>query len=69
MFLTQRDFASAMETVEINVPILRDFDLSGYLHCFYSILFKLFIFELFHDKILKIIFRVHKIQEIPAENG
>ena len=58
-----------MKTVQINIPLLGNFDLLGYLHCFFSILLKLFIFELFHDKILKIIFRVHKIQEIPAENG
>ena len=69
MFLTQRDFASVMETVQINVHLLGSFELyTGYVH-FFSILFKLFIFQLFLDKVLKIVFRVHKIQEIPAENG
>ena len=69
MFLTQADFPSVMVTVQINVPLLGNFEFyTGYLH-FFSILFKLFIFQLFPDKILKIVFRVHKIQEIPAENG
>ena len=69
MFLTQRDFVSVMETVQINVPLLGNFEFyTNYLH-FFTILFKLFVFQLFPDKILKIVFRVYKIQEIPAENG
>ena len=33
MFLTQRVFASVMETVQINLPLLGNFDLyTGYLH-------------------------------------
>ena len=69
MCLTQRDFASVMETVQINVPVPGNFDFyTNYLH-FFPVLFKLFIFQLFPGKILKIVFRVYKIQEIPAENG
>ena len=69
MYLSQRDFASVMETVQINVPHLDNFDFyTNYLH-FFPILFKLFIFQLLPDKILKIIFRVYKIQEISVENG
>ena len=75
MFLTQRVFASVMETVQINIPLLGDFDLyKGYLH-FFSIIFKLFNFQLFTEKVLKIAFHVTKfesrtkIQEIPAANG
>ena len=69
MCLTQRDFASVMETVQINVPLLGNFDYYTNYFYFFPILFKLFIFQLFPDKILKIVFRVYKIQEIPAENG
>ena len=58
-----------METFQVNVTLLGNFDLyTKYLH-FFQILFKSFIFQLFSDKILKIVFRVYKIQEILAENG
>ena len=76
MDLTQRVFASVMESVQINVILLGDFEFyTAYLHSFFSILFKLLIFQLFPDKICKIVFRVTKlesetkIQEIPTENG
>ena len=60
MFLTQKVFASVMETVQTNVPLLGDFDLyTPYLH-FFSVLFKLFTFQLFPDKILKNGFLCHK---------
>ena len=46
MFLTQRVFASVMETVQINLPLLGNFDLyKGYLH-FLKFFFNLFIFQL-----------------------
>ena len=63
-----------METGQINVPLLGDFDLyTGYLHFLFSILFKLNNFQLFPEKIFKIVFPVTKlesgteIQEIPAK--
>ena len=60
MFLTQKVFAGVMETVQTNVPLLGDFDLyTPYLH-FFSVLFKLFNFQLFPDKILKNRFLCHK---------
>ena len=72
MFLTQRVFASVMETVQINVPLLGDFELyEGYLHFFQSYLNCL----IFSFLLKKIVFRVTKferrtkIQEIPAKNG
>ena len=56
MFLTQRVFASVMETVQINVPLLDDFELyEEYLHFFQSYL-NCLIFSFLLKKSLKLFF-------------
>ena len=69
MFLTQRDIASVMETVQIYVHLLGNFELYiGYHFFFFQYCVKCLFSNFFPDKILKIVFYVHKIQEILVKN-
>ena len=63
MFLTQRVFASVMETVQINLPLLGNFDLyKGYLH-----FFKFFLICLFFSFNLKKSLNFFVTQNFKAE--
>ena len=65
MFLTQRVFASVMETVQINIPLLGDFDLyKGYLHFFQSYL-NCLIFSFLLKKSLKLFFMSQNLKAEP----
>ena len=63
MFLT-RDFASVMETVQVNVQFLGNFDLyTGYLHCFFQSCLNCFFFSFFLTKSLKLFFVYKKFKK------